>query len=320
MVTDGQGQVVSRHDYLPFGEEIPAGNGGRTAQWGAADGVTQKFTGQERDQETDLDFFHARYFSAAQHRVLSRDPMNAGVDLFNPQSWNAYACVNNSPLSNTDPSGLGSMGVIFNPFRSEPNSSVNSGGGSGRSGGGFTFWQSSNTPPAVSTIGPANRLAPNTAQLPQKNGFLDKLKQQVCAAIPNARTITVDLGIGGMGSVHGAVQATLDYRTGKTSFAAQGGFQTVWNGVVSANASMGFVYGSSNTNRSISYSGGAVVSGYYQKSGSAREAGVGIGWGWLGKLNGGVTVSESTEPVGNVPGLVLPSDTLFLFAKQACAW
>jgi RHS repeat-associated protein len=170
MVTDAQGQVVSRHDYLPFGEEIPAGNGGRTAQWGATDGVTQKFTGQERDLETDVEFLHARYFSAAQQRFLSPDPMNAGVDLFNPKSWNAYAYVNNSPLSNTDPSGLGSMGVIFNPFRSEPNSSASSGGASGRSGGGFTFWQNRNTPPAVSTIGPANRLAPNTAHLPQNNG------------------------------------------------------------------------------------------------------------------------------------------------------
>src|SRR5690606_8470604 len=30
LVTDGSGNVVSRHDYLPFGEEMPSGYGGRT--------------------------------------------------------------------------------------------------------------------------------------------------------------------------------------------------------------------------------------------------------------------------------------------------
>jgi YD repeat-containing protein len=51
MVVDLTGGLawVKRHDYLPFGEELFAGTGGRTPQHGYyADGVRQKFTGQER--------------------------------------------------------------------------------------------------------------------------------------------------------------------------------------------------------------------------------------------------------------------------------
>ena len=47
MVTDGSGNVVSRHEYLPYGEES---TWERSAPWGPnADSVDQKFTGQERD-------------------------------------------------------------------------------------------------------------------------------------------------------------------------------------------------------------------------------------------------------------------------------
>jgi RHS repeat-associated protein len=67
--------------------------------------VNQKFTGQERDTETGLDFFQARYFSGALGRFNSPDPGNAGASLFNPQSWNGYTYVNNNPLVNVDPSG-----------------------------------------------------------------------------------------------------------------------------------------------------------------------------------------------------------------------
>jgi RHS repeat-associated protein len=106
MVTDQNANVVGRHDYLPFGEEIAANTGGRNSNFGTQDFVNQKFTGQERDSETGLDFFQARYFSAALGRFNSPDPENAGASLFNPQSWNAYTYVYNNPLSLVDPTGL----------------------------------------------------------------------------------------------------------------------------------------------------------------------------------------------------------------------
>ena len=59
LVTDSGGSVVARHDYLPFGVEIPTGVAGRA--WSVTDGLTPKFTGQDRDTETLLDYFYAQY-------------------------------------------------------------------------------------------------------------------------------------------------------------------------------------------------------------------------------------------------------------------
>ena len=61
MVTDQNGSVVARHDYLPFGVEIPAGVAGRPGVGGATDGLSPKFTGQDHDTETFLEFYQARY-------------------------------------------------------------------------------------------------------------------------------------------------------------------------------------------------------------------------------------------------------------------
>ena len=62
------------------------------------------FTGKERDTETGLDSFGARYFSGAQGRFASTDPLDGwAVD---PQSWNEYAYARNNPLLYTDPSGM----------------------------------------------------------------------------------------------------------------------------------------------------------------------------------------------------------------------
>jgi hypothetical protein len=48
---------VKRHDYLPFGEELLAGTGGRTlAQGYTGDNIRQKFTLKERDNETGLNY------------------------------------------------------------------------------------------------------------------------------------------------------------------------------------------------------------------------------------------------------------------------
>ena len=106
MVTDQNANIIARHDYAPFGQEIPSGVGVRTSVWGASDNVNQKFTGQERDGETNLDFFQARYLSSGLGRFMSPDPGNAGADLTNPQSWNAYAYVLGNPLNSMDPTGM----------------------------------------------------------------------------------------------------------------------------------------------------------------------------------------------------------------------
>lgn len=108
VVTNSGAGVVSRRDYMPFGEELGAGIGGRTTGMGfsAADGLRQKFTSYERDNETGLDFAQARYYGSTQGRFTSADPLLSSGELHDPQTWNRYAYVLNNPLLYTDPTGL----------------------------------------------------------------------------------------------------------------------------------------------------------------------------------------------------------------------
>jgi hypothetical protein len=53
-------------NYMPFGEELLTGTGSRSAtmKYGAADGLKQKFTSKQRDTDSGLDYFGARYYSS----------------------------------------------------------------------------------------------------------------------------------------------------------------------------------------------------------------------------------------------------------------
>ena len=99
--------TITRHDYLPFGEEIPAGTFGRTADLGYGDDPTpRRLTGKERDPESGLDYFGARYYSGAQGRFTTTDPLMASERPQNPQSWNRYSYGGNNPLRFVDATGL----------------------------------------------------------------------------------------------------------------------------------------------------------------------------------------------------------------------
>ena len=127
VTTDSNGAVRSRDDYLPFGEEIGAvgtGRGGVTGYSSSTD-IHQKFTSKERDTESNLDFFDARYFSSAQGRFTSPDEFTGGgpqglggeaesrrakqalpyADIADPRSLNRYQYCLDSPLRHTDPTG-----------------------------------------------------------------------------------------------------------------------------------------------------------------------------------------------------------------------
>jgi RHS repeat-associated protein len=108
LVTNASGDVVSRHDYLPFGEEIPNTVGNRQSVTGYAwnGSLTQRFTGKERDGETGLDYFGARYYSGAQGRFSSPDLPFMDQRPEDPQSWNLYGYVRNNPLVHVDPTGM----------------------------------------------------------------------------------------------------------------------------------------------------------------------------------------------------------------------
>ncbi|HSU30873.1 MAG TPA: RHS repeat-associated core domain-containing protein [Bryobacteraceae bacterium] len=65
-----------------------------------------RFTGKERDTETGLDYFGARFYGSALGRFTSPDPVFfQKAMLADPQRWNLYAYVRNNPLALVDPKG-----------------------------------------------------------------------------------------------------------------------------------------------------------------------------------------------------------------------
>lgn len=80
MITDAEGEVVSRRDFMPFGEELYTGIGGRTGETGlkyfsSQDDIRQKFTGYQKDEETQLDFAEARMYQNLHGRFTAVDPL-----------------------------------------------------------------------------------------------------------------------------------------------------------------------------------------------------------------------------------------------------
>ncbi len=71
----------------------------------AGSGSAYKFTGKERDLESELDYFGARYASSSLGRFLSADLSMESVVLRNPQSWNRFTYTLNNPLRYIDPNG-----------------------------------------------------------------------------------------------------------------------------------------------------------------------------------------------------------------------
>ncbi len=69
--------------------------------------VGSRSPGKERDAESGLDNFGARYYASSMGRWMSPDPSGLEfADPTNPQSFNLYSYSQNNPLTNTDPTGL----------------------------------------------------------------------------------------------------------------------------------------------------------------------------------------------------------------------
>ena len=143
VVTDGFGVVRARCDYSAFGEVLmgTAGVGNRNAigEYACGDGgVSQKFTGKERDAESGLDYFGARYLSGGMGRFVSADPKMFPDAVYDPQSWNKYGYVRNNPLRLIDPDGEDWKDVLAGTFNSvRTNATL----GIGRTTGGNTDYR-----------------------------------------------------------------------------------------------------------------------------------------------------------------------------------
>ncbi len=85
---------------LPFGDQL-------ACTGTATDPTEQHFSGKERDTESGLDYFGARYMSSNMGRFSSPDPSGIDyADFSNPQTLNLYSYVVNNPLRYVDPTGL----------------------------------------------------------------------------------------------------------------------------------------------------------------------------------------------------------------------
>src|SRR5207247_1744855 len=88
--------VCDNYDYLPYGEQLTGGNC-----------TILRFTGKERDSESGLDNFRARFFGSSMGRFTRPDPiMFSKQKVVDPQQWNMYAYARNNPLRFLDPTGM----------------------------------------------------------------------------------------------------------------------------------------------------------------------------------------------------------------------
>ena len=102
MMVDATGHVCYDADYFPFGWEQsrPINTCGQN----------YKFTGKERDPNTGLDYFGARWYAGTIARFMTPDWSAIPVpvpyaDLTDPQTLNLYSYVRNNPLARVDSDG-----------------------------------------------------------------------------------------------------------------------------------------------------------------------------------------------------------------------
>jgi len=89
--TDSSGTINFKANYLPFGKEL---------SFSSINDEKYGFTSKEFDDESNLNYFNARYYNPSSGKFISNDP------IFKP-SEGGYQYVRNNPLTITDPSGKG---------------------------------------------------------------------------------------------------------------------------------------------------------------------------------------------------------------------
>ena len=101
VITDVAGLMVQKLDYMPFGSErVNEKVGGFQTRF--------TFTDQEKDAESGLMYYGARYYDPVIGRFTSVDPVvihTPGAYLLDPQQSNAHSYARNNPLRFVDVTG-----------------------------------------------------------------------------------------------------------------------------------------------------------------------------------------------------------------------
>jgi RHS repeat-associated protein len=99
-LTDASGSVVNTYEYDVFGA-VRSSTGSQPNEF--------KFTGEQVDATTGLEYLRARYYDQGTGRFVSRDPVITAQTSHLMRNDYAYAL--NSPINFTDPSGLCVLGA-----------------------------------------------------------------------------------------------------------------------------------------------------------------------------------------------------------------
>jgi RHS repeat-associated protein len=100
-LTNTKGALINESSYYPYGSLRF-----RSPELSRSD--SYQFTQKERDTESELDYFDARYFGSRLPRFISTDPIiECSFEKLspNPQRWNAYAYCRSNPIAFVDVDG-----------------------------------------------------------------------------------------------------------------------------------------------------------------------------------------------------------------------
>lgn len=98
--TNQTGTVVESTQYDPWGEVLAGGTKNKF-----------QYTGQEKDSETGLNYYNARYYDPHTRHFTQADDIIQ--DPYDPQSLNRYSYVKNNPVNYKDPSGHFAQALVI---------------------------------------------------------------------------------------------------------------------------------------------------------------------------------------------------------------
>lgn len=221
VITDAIGNIVDQTDYYPYGG-VAYSSGGDPNHY--------KFTGKERDTESGLDEFGARYYASPLGRFMTPDWAEKPIDVpyadfGNPQSLNLYSYVKNNPTTTRDPDGhcaevisctieFGAGGSVFGPVGTVVGGLAGAaiGGAIGYYGGKailsyFHSSDNSNTAPAAT---PQNNQAPASNTAPAS-----------APSLPDDANVVRGGSATGANSVEGIAAGTDTHPSGVTGFSVE---------------------------------------------------------------------------------------------------